>query len=183
MVSMDHMMEYFIHPVKSRVLMGIMKKERASAKELAAEFPDIPQATLYRYLKRMLEDEMIVLVEEKKIRGMVEKVYAISPELFSKNQSIPEENTGEWYLKMFTSFMAGLYREFSDYAKRPDINLMEQPSGFSVCPVTASPEELRQISLEFQKILAPYMEYQPGAGRSMHSIGIVITPPRDAGTN
>ena len=68
------LMECITNPVKCKLLLEIHSKGKATAKQLADIYTDIPQATLYRHLKKMLSDGILQVVEETQVRGTVEKL-------------------------------------------------------------------------------------------------------------
>ncbi len=69
----DRLMECITNPVKCKLLLEIHSQGKATAKQLADIYTDIPQATLYRHLKKMLSDGILQVVEETQVRGTVEK--------------------------------------------------------------------------------------------------------------
>ena len=60
----DRIMECITNPVKCKLLLEIYSQGQATARHLADAFGDIPQATLYRNLKKMLNDGILKVVEE-----------------------------------------------------------------------------------------------------------------------
>lgn len=48
----DQLMECITNPVKCKLLLEIHSQGKATAKHLADIYNDIPQATLYRHLKK-----------------------------------------------------------------------------------------------------------------------------------
>ncbi|KTD86357.1 hypothetical protein [Paenibacillus etheri] len=73
------------------------------------ELEDIPQATMYRHLNKLLKARILHVVEENKIRGTVEKVYYlanggedISPADVTEQSSDEHMNL---LLKIITSLM------------------------------------------------------------------------------
>ncbi len=48
----DKLMECFTNPVKCKLLLEIRSQGQTTAKHLAETYTDIPQATLYRNLKK-----------------------------------------------------------------------------------------------------------------------------------
>ena len=57
------LMECLTNPVKCKLLLEIYSSGHSTAKQLADIYNDIPQATLYRYLKRMTDDGILKIVE------------------------------------------------------------------------------------------------------------------------
>ena len=101
----EKLMDAFVNPVKSKLLLEIYTRQKMTTKELSAALPDIPQATLYRHLNRMLTDGLIEVVEENKIRGVTEKVYGIAFDFDSVGKKLFEKNPGATLLQMFTQYM------------------------------------------------------------------------------
>lgn len=73
--------ECFKNPVKLEIYMRIKLMKRATAQQLLKLGLQIPPATLYRNLNRMLEDGILKVVEENKVRGVRERVYAVAVEV------------------------------------------------------------------------------------------------------
>lgn len=174
-----HMMDSLIHPIKSRLLMEISDKKEVTTKQLAAALPDIPHATLYRYVNRMYQDGLIILVSENRIRGVTEKVYSINLELQNIGLEFLEQQGGEGYLLLFTQFMTSLLKEFRIYAKKENIDLQHDGSGFSTCPVYVTTDELQEAMLKVANIIQPLTQNEPAPGRKYHAIATIITPPRE----
>lgn len=63
----DRLMECITNPVKCKLLLEIHSQGKATAKQLADIYTDIPQATLYRHLKKMLSDGILQVVEETQV--------------------------------------------------------------------------------------------------------------------
>ena len=61
-------MECLTNPTKNKLILQVMKEGRTTAKALAEKHKDIPQATLYRHLKKMLADGILKVVEENNYR-------------------------------------------------------------------------------------------------------------------
>lgn len=176
----ERMARCLIDPVRCKLLLEIHNKERVTAKQLAQTCSDITHATLYRHLKKMVADGILQVVGENKIRGTLERIYSVSPDLSLDAQKMVEENDGQAYMLLFTQFMHGLTEEFQRYAFRPDIDIIRDGSGFTVAPVYASTEELTAAMTEIAKILQPLISNEKTAGRDLHSIAIITTPPRKA---
>ena len=175
----NRFMEAFINPVKSRLLLDIQGRRQATAGQLAEANPAIPQATLYRYLKRMLEDDVIKVVGENKIRGESEKIYSINIDLAAGTKKLLEDNCGEAYFEMFTQYMMQMMNEFREYAMKPDIDILHDGSGFSAGPFYATAKELEDAMTEIGRIAEKLRQNQPGDNRKLRTMGVIITPPKE----
>ena len=121
----------------------------ATAKQLMEMYGDIPQATLYRTLGKLAELGIISVTEENRKRGAVEKVYALNANSdLLDAERIVTENDGTAYLGLFLSFVQALMREFDLYAKREDIDILKDGSGFSLSPICVTRDELQELGLK-----------------------------------
>ena len=179
--TMKDLISCFVDPVDSRILMEITERKTATAKELTKALTDISQASLYRHLGKMVKNGVLRIAEERPVRAMVEKVYAINMGATQDISRLLEENRGDVYMSLFAQFSAALMREFADYAARDDINILRDGSGFSTGPIAVNLEELGALMIKIGELIAPYRTPEQAAkpGRKMHSLAIIITPPKE----
>ncbi|WP_324822862.1 hypothetical protein [Sinanaerobacter sp. ZZT-01] len=172
-------MECLTHPIKCKLLLELYSTGKATAKQLAETYNDIPQATLYRYLKRMTNDGILKIIEENQVRGTVEKTYAVAVELNSSGQELIGENAGDAYMQMFMQYVFGFMKQFQAYCKRTDIDILKDKSGFSLAPIYATDEELISAMEEYTKIIEPLYKNRPAADRKSRTLGLIISPPEN----
>lgn len=170
-------MDCFVHPIKCKLLLEIFSVGKATAKQLADKYDDIPQATLYRYLKRMTDDGILKVAEENKVRGTVEKTYVSAIDFSSIEQELNGENAGDVYMQLFMQYVFGFIKKFQEYCKNKDIDIVKDMSGFSLAPIYASDEELKAAIDEYSKIIQPLYNNKPTPNRKPRTIGFIISPP------
>lgn len=171
------LMDCFTHPIKCKLLLELYSLRRATAKELAKVYADIPQATLYRHLKHMTEDGVLKVVEETQVRGMIEKTYAPAFSLEADELDMTGENAGSAYMQMFMQYILGFIRRFQEYTGKQSIDIARDMSGFSLAPIYATDEELRQAMAACSEIILPLYKNKPGSGRKPRTLGMIISPP------
>ena len=180
MESYERFMDCLLDPAKCRLLIRLGEVERATARELAEACPHISRATLYRYLNRMLEDQIVTVAEERRVRGVTERVYILSPSLQADGSRLLREQGSRGLFLLYAQFSYRLMQEFSQYAKRKDADLLRDGAGFTVCPVQATTEELAGFGRKVGELLLPLMENPPGGERRAHTIATIVTPPQEA---
>jgi len=173
----NKLIEYITNPAKSRLLTAIGAQGQTTAKELAKTVDGIPQATLYRYLKKMVEDGVLEIAEERQVRNVREKVYRVAIDLNAEIGKMVAENSGEWYLSVFRQFSNGLVDEFQKYAARDDINIAKDGSGFRIMPFYATYAELEELALQMWELTKPYYENASTPERQLRNVAIIFTPP------
>ena len=67
-----------LHPIRMKVLQTLIGGRQLTVQQIGERLTDVPQATLYRHLNKLLETEILTVVAEKKVRGTTEKVLAIN---------------------------------------------------------------------------------------------------------
>jgi DNA-binding HxlR family transcriptional regulator len=174
----DKTMDCLTNPIKCKLLLEIHAKGQATTKQLSEIYNDIPSATLYRYLKRMTDDGVLKVVEENQIRGTVEKTYALAIDLSEGMKDMLDDNAGEAYMHMFMNYVLGFIKQFQEYCKRPDINIVEDKSGFSLAPIYATDEELERAVMGYAKIIKPLLDNPPAPKRKLRTLGLIVTPPQ-----
>jgi len=174
-----HLIENLTNPTKNRLLLEIASQGQATTKELAAKYPDIAQATLYRYLKKMTEQGVLTVIEERQVRNVTEKIYALAVDLEGEIEKMIAGNDGAAYFQLFQQFSAGLMGEFKNYAERDAIDIAHDGSGFRVTPIYASLDELKELSASIQELIKPYREREASPAHKARSVAVIITPPTD----
>lgn len=171
-------MDVLTNPIKCKLFLETQKCGETTAKHLSETFSDIPPATLYRYLKRMTNDKVLKIVDQTQVRGALEKTYAIDIDMTKDFKEILDSNSGEAYMQAFMQYIIGFAELFQDYCKRDDIDIVKDKSGFSLSPLYLTDDELEMLIGNIQAVIKPYGNNTPAAGRKLHSIGLIISPPK-----
>ena len=172
----DKLMECFTNPVKSRLLLEIHSSGEATAKRLAEIYTDIPQATLYRNLKKMTGDGILKIVIERQVRGTIERTYALASDFNADIQKIMERNPSAAYMQMFTQYMMGFARQFQQHCRNTEIDFQHEMSGFSLAPLYLTDEELKELISKLTEIFTGLLKNTPAPGRKLRNIGLIISP-------
>ena len=176
----EKIMECISNPAKSRLMIEIMRRGKVTAKYLAEKCVDIPQTTLYRYLKRMTDDGLLKIVGETPIRGTVEKTYALTFDP-SDPPSVLGQNSGAMYMQMFFQYFLTFAKIFQDYCDTPGIDIKKDRSGLSLSHVYLTDEELEKVAADMAQILYPLQENKPKPERKLRTVGLIISPEHKTG--
>lgn len=174
----DKIMECITNPIKCKLLLEIYSQGRATAKHLSDILGDIPQATLYRNLRKMLSDGILKIVDETQVRGTVEKTYALAIDFNSGFEEILAENSGTLYMQAFMQYLLGFAKQFREYCKSPNINIIEDMSGFSLSHLYLSDEELNDLMKRISSAINAAEKNEPRADRKLRTLGLIVSPPK-----
>lgn len=76
-VSMEKLLKVLTDPVSNRILQMIRVRGRMTISDILLENTQVPRATVYRKVEKMLEVGAIEIVDSHKVRGQTENIYAI----------------------------------------------------------------------------------------------------------
>ena len=172
----DKLMDCITNPVKCKLLLEIHSQGKATAKHLANTYHDIPQASLYRHLKKMLRDGILQVVDETQVRGTVEKTYALAYDINSNMETMVEKNSGELYMQYFMQYIFGFVKQFQDYCQSPNINIKKDMTGFSLSPLSLSDGELTSLVTSISQIINAVKNNGPNPERKLRTIGVIVSP-------
>lgn len=176
----DKFMECITNPVKCKLLLEIHSRGKATAKQLADIYHDIPQATLYRHLKKMLSDGILQVVEETQVRGTVEKTYALALHISDNMETMLEKNSGELYMQYFMQYIFGFAKQFQEYCQSPHIDIRKDMTGFSLSPLYLSDEELTALITDISQRINTVKKNEPTPERKLRTIGVIVSPAENA---
>lgn len=170
-----------INPAKSQLLQAINYHEKITAKELAQIVSQLPQATLYRYLNKMVKDGLIKIVAENQIRNVKEKVYGMAIDFEEENKKIAEDKSGESYLNLFQIFTNGLHEDFKKHISEGNAGLDRKFAyAFGALPINVTDEEAIELYKKVEELLQPYSDNPPTQDRHLRNFALVITPPTES---
>src|SRR5699024_999972 len=77
--------ETIAHPVRLRIIQQLGGRSLTTA-QLREALPDVTQATLYRHVRALLDAELLTVVEERKVRGALERTLALGEQMAHVDQ-------------------------------------------------------------------------------------------------
>ncbi|MGN1340547.1 MAG: helix-turn-helix domain-containing protein [Oscillospiraceae bacterium] len=105
---MEKLLKVLTDPVSNKILQMIRTKKQAAISEILAENPNVPRATLYRKIEKMLEVGAIYVAQTRKVRGQIENIYAIKDIYINS----PQSEDGMKIVTMSLMQIIGLYDKY-----------------------------------------------------------------------
>jgi DNA-binding transcriptional ArsR family regulator len=175
----ERKVDVILHPMRLKIIQKFLGGQEKTAKELAQELPEIPQATLYRHLDKLVKTNILTVVDEKQIRGTVEKVYKIDLSEASMGNKELTDITKEEHLKYFMFFAGQLIANFEAYLQQEDIDFERDGVGFRQTAFYLSDEEFKELYTEIGKAFQKASRNSPSTGRTKRYISTIIIPEAD----
>src|SRR5262252_5573749 len=116
--------DLLLHPVRLRIVQAFLGDRALTTGDLAAELPDVPAASLYRHVAKLVDAGVLAVVNERRVRGALERTYALRTSEATVKPDELANLTPDKHREMFMTFIAALLREFDRYLERGKIDLI-----------------------------------------------------------
>lgn len=169
-----------LHPVRMRIIQILMGNKELTVQQMSERLSNIPQATMYRHLNKLLAADIIKVVDENQIRGTVEKVYSLNQNINRMTKQDMERATGEEHFKYFFTFMLNLLGDYEKYLSQESYDVVNDGVAFRQASIYVSDDEFIHLVKEVNNALLKVIENKPNENRKLKTIATIIIPE---GTN
>ena len=165
-----------MNPVRIKIIQELSMKGTATTKEIASACGEIPQATLYRHLSNLMKNGVITVLSENRIRGTLEKVYAIkenpSQTINNKLETLTKDDLSD----LFIQFIVSLLTDYNACMSQ-EIVMKELGSwiGFRSCSLLLTNEELLEMLIEVNKIIIERLANKAAPNRKLRKFSTIVT--------
>jgi DNA-binding transcriptional ArsR family regulator len=167
--------DLILHPIRMRIILALSQGRPLTAQELAAVLLDVPQATLYRHLSRLHKAGVLSVVEERQVRGAVERIYALRNEAVDLSQDVVNASR-EDNMRYFTLFVASLLGEFARYLQRDQIDFAADGVGYRQVVLYLNDDEFLQLATALNAAIRPMFSHGPAPGRRRRLFTTIVMP-------
>ncbi|MET7422745.1 helix-turn-helix domain-containing protein [Dactylosporangium sp. NPDC005555] len=174
-MSRERWADLALHPVRIRILRAAAGT-RLTTQDLRALLPDIPPATLYRHLATLAGAGLLEVVEQRKVRGTVERVYALPADGATLDAAALATASPEDHARYFTAFVSSLLSEFSRYLARERIDFAADGAGYQQIVLHLSDAELAKFATDLNQVIGPLLGNEPGKGRVPRLLATILLP-------
>ncbi|MFD3156876.1 helix-turn-helix domain-containing protein [Haloimpatiens sp. FM7330] len=160
-----------LNPARLRILQFILLNERTTVSAILETLTDIPRATIYHHIKLLDENGLIHVVEEKRVRNTIEKVYAMN----KKNDMLKHDNP----VKLATAFFIELLQELQFYLGKSDADCVRDKVFFNTALLAVTDEEYDVLLKEIKDILEKYIKNKKTPERKLRKLSMISSLPVD----
>ncbi|CCL38557.1 helix-turn-helix domain-containing protein [Clostridioides difficile] len=158
-----------LNPARLRILQYIRLHGSVRTSDIVKYLNDIPRATVYHHVKILEENNMIEVIKENRVRGTIEKVYALKEYTTSME--------GETFVALSTAFYVGLMQEMNEYFSRKEQDHKKDNVFFSSALLYMSDNEYENLLKSIADLLKPYIEQKPKSNLKLRKLSIISSPP------
>lgn len=168
--------ELLLHPVRLRIVQAFLGDQLLTTGEVAAELGDVPPASLYRHVAALVEGGVLVVVDERRVRGAVERSYRLVTAAASVGPEDAAPMTVEQHRQAFSAFVLGLLGSFDRYLEKDDVDLGRDLVAYRQTAMHLTDAELRALLDDLGDVLAPRLALPPAPGRRRRVLTSVLLP-------
>jgi DNA-binding transcriptional ArsR family regulator len=168
--------DLLLHPVRLRIVQAFAGERPLTTSQLATELSDIPAASLYRHVSRLVNAGVLEVVSERKVRGALERTYRLRLAAATLEADDLAAMSAEDHRQAFMAFTAELIREFGRYLEAGDIDFFRDSVSYRMAGLWLDDAENAGLVHDVQRALQRRMANAPGEGRRRRVIGYALLP-------
>ncbi len=172
-----------LHPVRLRIVLASSGRDVTTA-DLAADLPDVPQASLYRHIGILADAGILDVVTERPVRGTVERTYRLAAGAAAMTAEDVETMTPQQHDEAFAAFVGALMGAFGRYVHAPGADPSIDGVGYRQVPLWLDDAELTDMTEELRAVVERYTDRDPThprRRRRTHTTIIIPAPPPPPG--
>jgi DNA-binding transcriptional ArsR family regulator len=167
-----------MHPVRMRIIQAFLGDRKLTTGDLRAELPDVPPASLYRHLARLIDAGVLDVVAERKVRGTVERTYVKHGRQSVTGTELAQMSRAD-LRRAFLAYVAVLLADIDRYLERDDADLRRGGATFRIAALWLTDDELRELAAGYGKLLRPYLDRPATPGRTRRVVRTIVLPATD----
>ena len=159
--------EVVMNPVRQRIFQYFLLHETGTVKDIKKALPDVPNASLYRHVKILVDSAILTVVGENRIRGTVESIYRLNKSALSAG-----EESGNAVQMSLLSICAAFAKYFSGGNADPERDMLL----FTNCTLLLTDGEFSDFLSEINEVALRYMKVEAKAGSKTRQITLISAP-------
>ncbi len=172
--------DLLLHPVRLRIVQTFLGDRALTTADLRGELPDVPPASLYRHVARLVNAGVLSVVSERRVRGALERTYVLRVTAASINLQEIEQMSREDHRHAFMAFVAGLLGDVDRYLEREDFDPVRDGAGYRLAGLWLNDAEFAEFMRDLARVIQPRLANPPALGRRRRILGTVLLPGENA---
>jgi hypothetical protein len=168
--------DLLLHPVRLRIVQAFLGDRALTTSQLRSDLPDIPPASLYRHVARLVGAGVLAIVAERRIRGALERTYILRTAAGRVSLDEVAKMTPDDHRQMFLAFVAGLVGDFDRYLARGDVDLLRDGVTYNLAAMWLTDAEFTELLHDLTTVFQPRLANAPKPGRKRRILGSILLP-------
>lgn len=172
--------DLLLHPVRLRIMQAFLGDRALTTSQLREELSDVPPASLYRHVARMVDAQVLQVVAERKVRGTVERTYVLRVAAAQISPGEIAAMSPDEHRQAFMAFVAGLMADADRYLRRPDVDPIRDKVSYRLGGMWLDDAEYDELVQDLVRVLVPRTANGPRPGRRRRILATVMLLGDDA---
>lgn len=164
-----------LHPVRMRMVNALAGGVVLTTSDLCRRMPDLPKATVYRHVERLVRGGVFKVAGERRVRGAVERQLTLARDQARIDPEESRSMTVEDHRRAFTAATAALLVEFNRYLDHGEAEPLGDGVSYRQFTVWMSPVERARLYRDVTRLLTS-LDTTPGKGRAPYLLSTIIFP-------
>jgi len=164
--------EVMLNPVRMRIIQELSSTQSMTTTEICEKISDVPRTTMYRHINILLDNGILSVISEKKIRGSLERTLALNIGEITKHNTL--ENASQNAL----AFLMNRYARFHNYFSGENPDPAKDKIFLNNTVLMMDNNEFDQFLLDMRGLLIKY-NFEAANGRKARDISIISSPAED----
>lgn len=166
------LMKVLSNPVRMQVMQYLQTHGEATTKQISEAITDIPAPTLYRHINILLREEVLIVKEERKVRGSLERLLAINVDEMAKTVNSGISETAY-------QFLMELFMKFEKYSRKEDADPQKDRLSLRTCFFTLTDDSFDSFMQEIAAVMEKYQKAEENG--KLRSISFISAPIEEEG--
>lgn len=157
--------EIMMNPARIKIMQFLQSAGEATTKQISEAIPDVPAPTLYRHINFLLKEGVLIVKEERKVRGSLERLLTLDPDKLTEGADISD---------VAYQFLMALYGSFQKYSEQKGRDPLADKLSLRTVILTLTDDSFDSFIREYRELLSKYSNIEEG-GRP-RSISMISAP-------
>ena len=160
------------NPVRIRVMQYLQTHGEATTKQISEAISDVPAPTLYRHINTLLKEEVLLVKEERKVRGSLERLLVINLE---KMSSASDSNISDSAYQ----FLMELYMKFHKYSCKDNADPQKDRLSLRTCVLNLTDDSFDNFMRDIASVIGKYQGAEENG--KLRSVSFISAPVEEEG--
>lgn len=160
------------NPIRIQVMQYLQTHGEATTKQISEAISDVPAPTLYRHINTLLKEEVLIVKEERKVRGSLERLLAINVE---KMSAAADSNISDSAYQ----FLMELYMKFHKYSCKDNADPQKDRLSLRTCILTLTDDSFDDFMRDIAAVIDKYKEAEKNG--KLRSVSFISAPVEEEG--
>lgn len=166
------LMKILSNPVRMQIMQYLQTHREATTKQISEAITDIPAPTLYRHINTLLKEEILLVKEERKVRGSLERLLAINVEKMTETVNSGISETAY-------QFLMELFMKFQKYGSKADADPQKDRLSLRSCVFTLTDESFDNFMHDIGAVINKYQVAETNG--KLRSVSFISAPIEEEG--